>query len=189
MTDAQKLQLIKKFKKSTTLFHELIINEAQCHDTLLEFKHADEESFLEDVEACFNTYNQDIRDAIFKKDSYSQRELKYYNEIVAEAIGDFGFENILAEKDLTEQMELFIYLEAKRLLLEMREEWIYTRDTHLQKKSDSKNATNNRKEVESLTNQITDLNNEWSVGGYKYEALVKETIEKERARITALMNV
>ena len=189
MTDLQKLQLIKKYRISTTLFHKLIINEAEVHDSLLEFKHTDEEGFLADVESVYNTYNQDIRDAIFKKDTYSQRELKYFNEIMSEAVGDFGFSNILAEKDFTQQMELFIYLEAKRLLLEMREEWIYTRDTHLQKKNDRKNATNNREEVASLANQLTDLNNEWSIGGYKYEALVKETLEKERARITALMNV
>ena len=187
MTDLQKLQLIKKFRMSTTLFHKLIINEAEVHDSLLEFKHTDEEGFLADVESVYNTYKQDIRDAICKKDTYSQRELKYYNTIMAEAIGDFGFQNILGEKDLTEQMEVYIYLEAKRLLTELREEYIYMRDTHLQKKNDIKNATNNREEVASLANQLTDLHKEWSIGGYKYEALVKETLEKERERVKELL--
>jgi hypothetical protein len=68
----------------------------------------------------FNTYNQDVRDEVQSKEEYTKEEMEHYNNVMDEAMEEFGYE-LIKGKNHTEKMELFIYLEAKKICMELYE--------------------------------------------------------------------
>ena len=74
----------------------------------------------EAVEAHFNNYNQDIRDEVNEDVPRNRKELDYFQEVIDEAVDEFGYD-LIKGKSYVERMELFVYLEAKRLATETYE--------------------------------------------------------------------
>ena len=74
----------------------------------------------EAIEAHFNNYNQDIRDEVNEDVPRNRKELDYFQEVIDEAVDEFGYE-LIKGKSYVERMELFVYLEAKRLATETLE--------------------------------------------------------------------
>jgi hypothetical protein len=72
------------------------------------------------VDRVFNNYNQDVRDEVQAKEEYSKDEMEHYNKVMDEAMDEFGYE-LIKGKNHTEKMELFIYLEAKKICVELYE--------------------------------------------------------------------
>ena len=75
----------------------------------------------EAIEARFNNYNKGIRDEVNEDVPRNRKELDYFQEVIDEAVDEFGYE-IIKGKSYVERMELFAYLEAKRLATETLEE-------------------------------------------------------------------
>ena len=80
----------------------------------------DEDDMDEFTNRIFNNYNQDVRDEVQSKEQYSKEEMEYYNKVMDEAIDEFGYD-LIKGKNHTEKMELFIYLEAKQICMELYE--------------------------------------------------------------------
>ena len=72
----------------------------------------DEDELEAFIEEHFNNYNDDIRTMINAKEQYSKEETEHFNNVIDEAVDDFGYE-LIKGKNFVERMELFIYLEAK----------------------------------------------------------------------------
>jgi len=64
------------------------------------------------IEEHFNNYNDDIRTMIKNKEQYSKEETEYFNNVIDEAVDEFGYD-LIKGKNFVERMELFVYLEAK----------------------------------------------------------------------------
>jgi hypothetical protein len=79
-----------------------------------------EDDMDEFVNRIFNTYNQDVRDEVQAKEEYTKEEMEHYNNVMDEAMDEFGYE-LIKGKNHTEKMELFIYLEAKKICVELYE--------------------------------------------------------------------
>ena len=80
----------------------------------------DEDDMDEFTNRVFNTYNQDVRDEVQSKEQYTKDEMEYYEKVMDEAMEEFGYE-LIKGKNHTEKMELFIYLEAKKICMELYE--------------------------------------------------------------------
>ena len=178
-------KMVKKRKYSGILFHELIMIVAQLNDsTLLTFDNDEtDEEYEEHIESVFNNYNQDIQDGIHKNNTYSTENLKHFTSVIREATDNFGCD-ILEGKDITQQLELYIYLEAKTLLVDMRTEFIATDLKEKQKKEDTQNSLAT---ISLLRGELRDLKNLWKPTGFKHLDLVTQTLEKERARVKELL--
>ena len=178
-------KMVNKAKNSNVLFHELIITQAQLNDeTLLSFDSDETDEVYEDYfESIFNNYNDDIRNEIAKKESYSVEELKHFTSVIREATDEFGTE-LLGEKNLQEQLELYVYFEAKNILTNMRMEFLATELKEKQKKEDTENALAT---ISLLRGELRDLKNSWNVNGFNHLTLVTKTLEKERARVKELL--
>ena len=178
-------KMVNKAKNSNVLFHELIITQAQLNDeTLLTFDSDETDEVYEDYfESIFNNYNDDIRNEIAKKESYSVEELKHFTSVIREATDEFGTE-LLGEKNLQEQLELYVYFEAKNILTNMRMEFLATELKEKQKKEDTENALAT---ISLLRGELRDLKNSWKSNGFNYLTLVTKTLEKERARVKELL--
>jgi len=72
----------------------------------------DEDELEAFIEEHFNNYNDDIRTMINAKEQYSKEETQHFNNVIDEAVDEFGYD-LIKGKDFTERMELFVYLEAK----------------------------------------------------------------------------
>ena len=182
------LKLVKKYKKSGVLFHELIVTYAQLNeDTLLNFD-SDDDTYEEHINEVFNQYNQDIQNEIFAKENYSTTELTHFNCVLREATDSvFGANHgsdILEDKNFHQQIELYIYLEAKNILTDMRTEFI---DAEIKTKKKKEETDNAAATIALLRRELNDLRNNWEPTGFNYLSLVTTTIEKERLRIKELI--
>jgi len=105
--------------KEWTLYRKFILNQFAKH-VPEEGLRMDDDDMDEFVNRVFNNYNQDVRDEVEAKGEYSKDEMEYYNKVMDEAVDEFGYD-LIKGKNHTEKMELFIYLEAKRLAEETYE--------------------------------------------------------------------
>ena len=102
-----------------TLYRKFILNQfaKNVPEEGLRMNEDDMEEFTNRV---FNTYNQDVRDEVQSKEEYTKDEMEYYEKVMDEAMDEFGYE-LIKGKNHTEKMELFIYLEAKKICMELYE--------------------------------------------------------------------
>ena len=183
-------KMVKKAKNSNVLFHELIITQAQLNDeTLLSFDSDETDEVYQDyIEPIFNNYNDDIRNEIAKKENYSVEELNHFNCVLREATDSvFGANHgsdILEDKNFHQQIELYIYLEAKNILTNMRMEFLATELNEKKKKEDTENALAT---ISLLRGELRDLKNSWKSNGFNHLTLVTNTLEKERERVKELL--
>ena len=102
-----------------TLYRKFILNQF-AKNVPDEGLRMDEDDMDEFTNRIFNNYNQDVRDEVQAKEEYAKDEMEYYNKVMDEAIDEFGYE-LIKGKNHTEKMELFIYLEAKQICMELYE--------------------------------------------------------------------
>ena len=102
-----------------TLYRKFILNQF-AKNVPDEGLRMDEDDMDEFTNRIFNNYNQDVRDEVQSKEQYTKDEMEYYNKVMDEAIDEFGYE-LIKGKNHTEKMELFIYLEAKKICVELYE--------------------------------------------------------------------
>ena len=102
-----------------TLYRKFILKQfaKNVPDEGLRMNEDDMDEFTNRV---FNTYNQDVRDEVQSKEQYTKDEMEYYEKVMDEAMEEFGYE-LIKGKNHTEKMELFIYLEAKKICMELYE--------------------------------------------------------------------
>ena len=146
-TETLQMRLCKKFSKSETLFHTLIIDTAMLHfEALFDTDDDVYEKFIEDA---FNGFNQDLTNAIRSKGNYSTRELQYFNEVITNAKEEFG-DDIIKDKDFYEQMDLYVYMEAQRLFGEMRTEWSVSHNKRMEKENSITKLREHNTQLQSL---------------------------------------
>ena len=102
-----------------TLYRKFILNQF-AKNVPTDGLRMDEDDMDEFTNRVFNNYNQDVRDEVQSKEQYTKDEMEYYNKVMDDAIDEFGYE-LIKGKNHTEKMELFIYLEAKRICMELYE--------------------------------------------------------------------
>ena len=102
-----------------TLYRKFILNQFALN-VPEEGLSMDEDDMEEFTNRIFNTYNQDVRDEVQSKEEYTKDEMEYYEKVMDEAMDEFGYE-LIKGKNHTEKMELFIYLEAKKICMELYE--------------------------------------------------------------------
>lgn len=146
-----------------TLFRKLIIEElllAVPDDEETILSELSSEQVEEIVEDTFNSYNQNINDAIKAKTNWTTEELNSVQEVIDEAVDEFGYD-LIKDKDLTQRLELFIYLEARRIAAEV----FKTAAAAKVKKQD--------------TDEVAELKKKLEVAEKRIAALRKENIELE----------
>ena len=96
-------------KSMTTLFGKFITEQFKF---IVPATPEELEAFIEEH---FNSdYNLHIQNELADKGQYSKEEMEYINKVIDEAVEDFGYD-LVKGKSFNERMELFIYLEAKRI--------------------------------------------------------------------------
>ena len=146
-----------------TLFRKLIIEElllAVPDDEETILSELSSEQVEEIVENTFNNYNQTIMDAIKAKTNWTTDDLNCVQEVIDEAVDEFGYD-LIKDKDLTQRLELFIYLEARRIAAEVF------------KTAAAAKVTN------ANTDEVTELKKKLADAEKKIAALKKENIELE----------
>jgi len=107
----------------TTLFGDLILklfreNGAyKIHD----FGDATVEIIEVMTEEVFNNNNSVIRLAIEAKEVWTTDEVGQFNTVLAEAVEEFGYD-LIKDKDFIQRIELYVYLQAKEMGIELVEE-------------------------------------------------------------------
>ena len=96
-------------KSMTTLFGKFITEQFKF---IVPATPEELEAFIEEH---FNSdYNLHIQNELADKGQYSKEEMEYINKVIDEAVDELGYD-LVKGKSFNERMELFIYLEAKRI--------------------------------------------------------------------------
>tara|TARA_R110001592_G_scaffold46459_3_gene147908 strand:+ start:143 stop:1171 length:1029 start_codon:yes stop_codon:yes gene_type:complete len=73
------------------------------------------------TEEVFNNYNPEVRMAVEAKEVWTTDEFGQFNTVLAEAVDEFGYD-LIKDKDFIQRIELYVYLQAKEMGIELAEE-------------------------------------------------------------------
>ena len=73
------------------------------------------------TEEVFNNYNPEVRMAVEAKEVWTTDEFGQINTVLSEAVEEFGYD-LIKDKDFIQRIELYVYLQAKEMGIELAEE-------------------------------------------------------------------
>ena len=73
------------------------------------------------TEEVFNNYHPEVRMAIEAKEVWTTDEFGQFNTVLSEAVDEFGYD-LIKDKDFIQRIELYVYLQAKEMGIELAEE-------------------------------------------------------------------
>tara|TARA_B110000285_G_scaffold52322_1_gene59509 strand:- start:366 stop:1442 length:1077 start_codon:yes stop_codon:yes gene_type:complete len=107
----------------TTLFGDLILKLFRDNGAYEIHDFGDATDVLIEVmtEEVFNNYNPEVRMAVEAKEVWTTDEFGQINTVLAEAVDEFGYD-LIKDKDFIQRIELYVYLQAKEMGIELAEE-------------------------------------------------------------------
>ena len=107
----------------TTLFGDLILKLFRDNGAYEIHDFGDATDVLIEVmtEEVFNNYNPEVRMAVEAKEVWTTDEFWQINTVLAEGVDEFGYD-LIKDKDFIQRIELYVYLQAKEMGIELAEE-------------------------------------------------------------------